>query len=140
MSLAPKFCGECGAPLSEGIRFCGKCGATVADFQNSTQNKTDKKAAPTPPPKTKKNVADPPEKSQTYQEQPQRPAPKVESELSPKKTAVWNQKSIWIKLFWLLVAALAMVLLGGINELGIALIIATAVYIFIIKRKKIPTN
>jgi hypothetical protein len=30
MNLAPKFCGNCGAPLQPGVRFCGQCGQAVS--------------------------------------------------------------------------------------------------------------
>jgi hypothetical protein len=31
MSVTPKFCASCGAPLQPGIRFCGKCGAPTEE-------------------------------------------------------------------------------------------------------------
>ncbi len=33
----PKFCGNCGAPLAEGIKFCGSCGAPVSATGGPTQ-------------------------------------------------------------------------------------------------------
>jgi len=37
MGLKSRYCGECGAVLTEGSRFCGECGTGTSDSQNQQQ-------------------------------------------------------------------------------------------------------
>ena len=119
MSLFPKFCGECGASLSEGMRFCGECGARITGFQDSNQDEAGRKTTSPPPqsPEPKTSPTVPPGQPPSNRDKPQDTTVNSgsnDSETPPLPDHKENKKSrMGRPLFGVLVLLLIIVLVTG---------------------------